>query len=223
MSDGEDQYQEFKDRLIRDGTDRLGLMMSWAFEDDPRRLAFTFARYKFAAKMLAGYDRVLEVGCGDGFASRIVRQTVNELVAIDFDSEFIANAKGNSSNKWSIDYRVHDMMAGPVEGTYDGAYSLDVLEHIDAKDEDVFIGNVARSLTDKGVFIVGMPSLESQTYASALSKEGHVNCKTQNDLTATMQRHFHTVFPFGMNDEVLHTGYGKMAHYLIALCVGPIR
>jgi hypothetical protein len=26
---------------------------------------------------------------------------------------------------------------------------------------------------------------------------------------------------FSMNDEVVHTGFGPMAHYLIALCAGP--
>ena len=65
--------------------------------------------------------------------------------------------------------------------------------------------------------IVGMPSLESQTYASAASRAGHVNCKTGPDLKAVMQRYFHSVFLFSMNDEVVHTGYHKMAHYLIAV------
>ena len=32
-----------------------------------------------------------------------------------------------------------------------------------------------------------------------------------------MERHFHNVFMFAMNDEVVHTGYHKMAHYLFAL------
>ena len=26
---------------------------------------------------------------------------------------------------------------------------------------------------------------------------------------------------FGMNDEIIHTGYLPMAHYLMALCAGP--
>ncbi len=29
------------------------------------------------------------------------------------------------------------------------------------------------------------------------------------------------VFLFSMNDEVVHTGFSKMAHYLLALCVTP--
>ena len=37
------------------------------------------------------------------------------------------------------------------------------------------------------------------------------------DLKKTMQVHFHNVFMFLMNDEVVHTGYHPMAHYIIAL------
>ena len=35
-----------------------------------------------------------------------------------------------------------------------------------------------------------------------------------------MLRYFHDVFMFSMNDEVVHTGFHAMAHYLFALCVG---
>ena len=173
--------------------------------------------------MLSGCRRVLEIGCGDGVATRIVRQMVPEVVAIDFDATFIRDAEGAMSPKWPIEFRVHDIMHAPVEGGFDGAFSLDVMEHIEAADEDVFLANIAASLTTFGTLIVGMPSLESQPYASALSKEGHVNCKRQEDLGAALERHFHKVFTFGMNDEVLHTGYPRMAHYNLAVGVAPRR
>jgi cyclopropane fatty-acyl-phospholipid synthase-like methyltransferase len=174
--------------------------------------------------MLAGCNRVLEVGCADGIATRIVRQVVPTIVAIDFDSAFIENAKERMSVKWPIDFRLHDILTGPVKGApFDGAFSLDVLEHISPNQEDQYLANVTSSLTEFGTFIVGMPSLESQPHASALSKAGHVNCKRQEDLGALLEQHFHRVFTFGMNDEVLHTGYGGMSHYNIAIGVGPRR
>lgn len=224
MSSGEKQYEEFKTRIMRDGADRLGVMTSWAFEDDPKRLTFTFARYKFVAKMFSGVERALEVGCGDGLVSRVVRQHVNSLTAIDFDPAFVDDARQTMSAKWPIDFQLHDIMAQPFpQGGFDAAYALDVLEHIDVNQEDRFLDNIASSLSDFGALIIGMPSLESQAYASALSKLGHVNCKTQKDLSAVMRRHFHKVFSFGMNDEVVHTGYDKMCHYIFALGVAPKR
>jgi 2-polyprenyl-3-methyl-5-hydroxy-6-metoxy-1,4-benzoquinol methylase len=205
---------------IRDkvGIARLGLMNNQIWHEDPRRLLFTLSRYKFVAKMLSGHRNVLEVGCGDGFCSRLVKQEVEHLTVTDFDSLFIADFQTRQVAEWPISAQVLDVLAGPVEGDYDAAYCLDVLEHIPAEREDVFLGNIIAGLAPQATLIVGMPSLESQSYASPPSRAGHINCKTASDLKAVMERHFHHVFLFSMNDEVVHTGYHKMAHYLFALC-----
>jgi 2-polyprenyl-3-methyl-5-hydroxy-6-metoxy-1,4-benzoquinol methylase len=220
---GEAQYREVIAEIRRRGHQKLGYMTSWAYLDDPKRLAFMMSRYKFVAKMLEGASKALEIGCGDGFGTRIVAQSVGSVVATDFDPEFIEDARAVAADRLSIAFRQHDMLSGPVEGGFDGAYSLDVLEHIPAEDEDRFLANIAASLLDDGVAIIGSPSLESQAYASRMSKLGHVNCKSQHDLRRCMERHFTNVFMFGMNDEVIHTGYAKMAHYNLALCVRPRR
>lgn len=222
MSDpkGEPQYQEAI-RLLRErGFERLGLVSSWAYLDDPKRLTFTFARYKFVAKMLGGCSHVLEVGCGDAFFSRVVRQEVERLTAVDLDPAFVEDARARANDRWPVEVKQHDMLQGPLDGTFDGAYSLDVLEHIAPGDEDRFLRNIVASLTPHAVLIVGMPSLQSQAHASAHSKIGHVNCKDQRDLRRVMLTYFHNVFAFSMNDEVVHTGYHAMSHYNLALCCG---
>jgi 2-polyprenyl-3-methyl-5-hydroxy-6-metoxy-1,4-benzoquinol methylase len=214
----EPQYQFCLDIRDREGLTPLGLMSNQVWRDDPKRLLFVLSRYKFVAKMLSGRGRVLEVGCADAFGTRVVRQEVGSVVAVDFDPVFIADARSRADDRWPVDYRVHDMLGGPVEGRFDGAFSMDVLEHIDVKDEDRFIGNIAGSLTPHGVLIIGSPSIQSQAYASPPSKEGHINCKDHQGMRRLMERHFENVFLFSMNDEVVHTGFYPMAHYLIALC-----
>ena len=218
--EGEPQYEEVVAEMRRRGPEKLGLMSGWGWYDDPKRLAFTLSRYKFVSKMLSGLDRVLEVGCGDGFGSRVVAQAVGHLTAVDFDPELLESAVEIASDRYPIEFRRHDMLKGPVAGSFDGLYSMDVLEHIESSDEACFLGNLLAPLEPHGVCIIGTPSLESQAYASKFSKMGHVNCKTQSDLKATMQRYFHNVFMFSMNDEVVHTGYAKMSHYNLALCCG---
>src|SRR5208337_1758608 len=89
------------------------------------------------------------------------------------------------------------------------------LEHIPAAQEDRFVGNMAASLNEHGVIVLGMPSIQSQAYASPQSLAGHVNCKDGKGLKETIERFFHNVFIFSMNDEVVHTGFHAMAHYLI--------
>lgn len=214
----EPQYQALLDHKGQKGSAVLGVMNNQVWHDDPRRLVFTLSRYKFVAKLLSGKKKVLEVGCGDAFASRIVQQEVGALTAIDFDPLFIEDIKSRADPDWPLNCAVHDMLAGPYAGKFDALYSLDVLEHIEQDKEDLFLRNALQSLIPEGVAIVGMPSLESQSYASPQSKEGHVNCKSGNDFKRLMQGYFHNVFMFSMNDEVVHTGYFPMAHYLLAVC-----
>ena len=216
-----------KNTINKYGYQKLGIASSFNWADDPRRMAFSFARYKFVAKMLENKNNVLEVGCADGFASRIVAQSVINLSGLDIVDEHINSAKETMIDKWPINFFYHDMLSGPVSnenggGEFDAAYSLDVLEHIDPNLEDLFIKNIVKSLKPHSQLIIGMPSLESQTYASELSKIGHVNCKTQPDLKKTMEKYFKHVLTFCFNDEVLHTGYHKMAHYNIAVCLEQI-
>jgi len=213
----EPQYQECLDAVAERGFARLGLRGSHSWHDDPRHLLFRLSRYKFVAKMLAGSEHVLEIGCGDAFGTRLVQQEVKKVSATDFDEVFLEDVRARMVDRWRFDVFTHDLLAEPIKGSYDGVFALDVLEHIAPSDEHVFLKNGFSPLTTHGVAIIGMPSLESQVYASPTSRAGHVNCKTMPDLKATMQRYFHNVFMFSMNDEVVHTGYHKTAHYLFAL------
>lgn len=213
--------------LSKYGQQKLGVASSFNWIDDPRRLAFSFARYKFVGKMLENKENVLEVGCADGFASRIVSQAVKKISGLDIVDEHIESARETLCEKWPMTFFAHDMLSGPIPaelggGQFDAAFSMDVLEHIDPSIEDIFLSNIVKSLMPGATMIVGMPSLESQEHASALSKEGHVNCKTQPELRRVMKKYFKHVFMFCFNDEVLHTGYHKMAHYNIAVCAEQI-
>ncbi len=214
----EPQYQ--RQVTLRDtkGLTRLGLTANQVWHDDPRHLLFILARYKFVAKMLSGRRNVLEIGCGDAFGTRLVLQEVEHLTAIDFDPVFIKDVIDRMDHRWKFDCRCHDILERTVKGVFDGAYALDVLEHISQEDEQHFVSNIARSLTEDSVFIIGTPSIQSQMYASAPSRDGHVNCKDHQELKELMQRFFDNVFILSMNDEVVHTGFYPMAHYFFALC-----
>ncbi len=196
---------------------KLGAMVGLGWREDPKRLAFTFSRYKFVAKMLNGCASVLEVGCGDATGSWIVAQHVGHLTAIDKDERLLASPP--KLNDLEIDLACHDIVEKPYRGEYDAAFALDVLEHVHPEHEEAFLANVAHSVKPHGVFIVGMPSLESQAYASGRSKRGHINCKTEEGLRSALAKHCQRVFMFGMNDETLHTGFGPMCHYRLAVGV----
>jgi len=215
----EPQYDLLNQVKEEYGIARFGLMANESWARDPRRLVFMLARYKFVAKLFAGRRNVLEVGCADAFATRIVQQTVGKMTAVDFDPLFLADVRERADNKhWPLSTLQHDMLRGRVPGKFDAAFALDVLEHIEKKDEARFLRNLCASLAPTGIAILGMPSLASQPHASPQSKAGHVNCKDGDEFKRVMEQHFHTVFVFSMNDEVVHTGFYPMAHYLLAVC-----
>jgi 2-polyprenyl-3-methyl-5-hydroxy-6-metoxy-1,4-benzoquinol methylase len=216
----EPQYQVIVEAATKRGVETFGLRSSESWHEDPKHLVFRLARYKFVAKMFSGRKHVLEVGCGDAFGTRIVQAEVGKLTGIDFDPVFIDDVNARMVDRWKFDAKVHDMLDGPVPGEFDGVYALDVLEHIDPAQEKLFLKNSFAPLGKDGAGIIGLPSLESQPYASPQSKAGHVNCKSAPELKKLMQEYFHNVFVFSMNDEVVHTGFHKMANYVFAIGAG---
>lgn len=217
----EPQYQVEVDLRDKQGRASLGVLSGFTWQNDPRRLGFCLSRYKFVAKMLSGKHHVLEVGCGDAFYSRVVKQEVDDLTATDMDALFIEDAiqRGVLAED-GMELRVHNMLDGPVNKSFNAAYALDVIEHIPSTQTDTFLTNISKSLRASGVLIIGSPSLNSQMYASEGSRIGHVNCMEGGQLKMVMDKHFINTFMFSMNDEVLHTGFMGMSHYLFAVGVG---
>jgi len=195
----------------------LGSYSSFSWINDPKHLVFSLSRYKFVSKILRGKKNVLEIGAGDGFKSRIVNSEVGKLDLSDvtLSSKEQYDAYALNKNK----YFIHDFVKKSIKKKYDGIYSLDVIEHIKKKPCDKFIKNIKNSLKNRGVLIIGTPSLSSQKYASKYSKKFHVNCFDKDQLENYLNKYFKNVFTFGMNDEVLHTGYDKMCHYIFAVCI----
>lgn len=226
MSYSEQQYNIFDDYQGRYGLFQLGPMSSFTYHRDPKRLLFVLSRYKFVAKLLSGSEQVLEVGCGDGFGSRLVRQHVGRLVVTDFDDRLIDHIRSQSAppglelvpTLWNPSREI-----GKFGLQFCGAYALDVLEHIPREDEDRFLESLVSVLKPDGCLVLGSPSLESQEYASPESRAGHVNCKTAEGLRELVKKYFKTIHCFSMNDELVHTGFSRMSHYNFVICHSPLR
>lgn len=206
---------------IHDFNMKLGPSAADMYVNDPRMLAFTTSRYKFASKMLEGAETCLEIGSGDGFGAPLVAQSVEKLICTDIDEEMaLANQKRMKVFK-NISFQYHDFRASAFSETVDGAYLIDVIEHVYEEEEDSFLSHIAASLKAHGVCLIGTPNVMAEQYASENARKGHVNLKDFGTLKTLSERYFHNVFMFSMNDEVVHTGFSPMAHFLWALCVAP--
>jgi 2-polyprenyl-3-methyl-5-hydroxy-6-metoxy-1,4-benzoquinol methylase len=193
----------------------LGRYLAYWFEHTPRRALHYSSYYKFAAKMIGRNKRVLDVGCSEGLGTWMLAAECGFARGLDSDEEAIAVAKSN----WPEDraeFLCADFLQTPP-GQWDAVVSFDVIEHIMPENAGRFLERTAANLTRHGVALVGTPSITGQVYASEVSKAGHVNVYSADRLEAEMRRYFGHVFMFGANDEVVHTGYAPMAHYLIAL------
>ena len=204
--------------LTKSSKVHLGHHTSYMYSNNPKQLLFTLSRYKFVAKMFEGFDKVLEIGAGDGFQSSIVKQHVKNLILSDIDIRNVEDYMSSSNEKKKLKYILFDPCKIKSKIQYDGIFALDVLEHINPKMENTFLKNIKASLKKNGSLIIGTPSLQSQKYASYTSRAAHINCKSKSNLKNALKKYFKNVYMFSMNDEVVHTGFDKMSHYNLALC-----
>ena len=199
----------------------LGAPSSYSLTHDPKHLAFVLSRYKFCAKMLEGKKTVMEIGSGDGIGLPIIAQAVGHLYCVDWDERHIASIKKRLSGHFkNVTLQHHDVNVAPPGIMVDAAFSIDVLEHVDPRKEDQFMKNILACLPHEGVLVTGTPNIAASAYASPCSQVQHINLKSMKTLRELMERYFENVFMFGMNDEVLHTGYGPLCHYLWSVAAG---
>jgi len=203
----------------------MGSQTDETWERDPKHILFTLSRYKFVAKMLKHRLRVLEIGCGDGFGTPIVASMVGHVTAIDSDQSLMLDSSNRpASVRKNIEFH-HALISepdifNPKGEPYDGAYCIDVIEHFSLLEQHELIRGVKVLLKLGRPFIIGTPSYQSQIHASPISKREHKGCRTAWEWEVLLQSMFGNVFTFSMNDEVIHTGFEKMANYLFFLCLG---
>ncbi len=203
---------------------RLGPINLESLIKDPKHLAFTLSRYKFAAKMMKECNNIMEIGCGEGIgALMFLRETNADIIAMDFDESQIRYAKEyilpHTENR--VNFTCQDIITKPYKGKkVDGMVCIDVLEHIHPDEQEQFLKNYVSSLNNKGISIIGTPNKDAnKKYGYLRSKKGHINLFNSERLRSTLEKYFTHTFLFSMNDEVVHTGYDKMAHYLIAISI----
>jgi 2-polyprenyl-3-methyl-5-hydroxy-6-metoxy-1,4-benzoquinol methylase len=199
---------------------RFGRYLGYQLARSPRRLLHAHSYYKFAAKMIGRGRRCLDVGCSEGLGTWLLAKECGEAVGIDLDEEAIAVANANWAEEEGVAF-VHAPLQTWASPEHFGAVTcFDVIEHVPPDDADAFLALLASRLDDAGTLIVGTPNITSRPYASEVTNAGHINMYDGDRLREALSRHFRHVFVFAANDEVVHTGFLPMAHYLLALCCG---
>lgn len=195
----------------------LGEYYSFVLKNDIRFLLYSLARYKFAAKLIGAEPKkeVLELGCNEGIGTLMLAESANSVMGVDFDANSISWAK-SSLEKDGLSFKCDNFLGGKY-GSFDAVVSVDVIEHVLPENEKLFFSTILDNLNDDGFCIVGTPNVSASKFASKDSEEGHVNLFSAQRLKELFLQGFKNVFIFGMNDEVVHTGFYEMCHYLFVL------
>ena len=199
---------------------KLGPIISYSLLHDPIHMAFVLSRYKFISRILTGKNKVLEVGCGDAFGTPIVAQFVKHLTAYEIDPRYVEDNKRRLAQIKNIKYELFNICDQAPTEKFDAIYSVDVIEHLDKKLTKYFVENAVKGLATNGVYMVGTPNINANLYASVQSRIQHINLFSHKRLRVLLERYFENVFMFSMNDEVVHTGFAPMAHYIWGMGVG---
>lgn len=217
MSKEKELWYETTPNYDKEQTVQFGPYFSTYFRTDPKHLAFTLSRYKFIAKMAQKKGSIIELGCSEGLGTALLKENATRVLGVDFDHRTIKWAKGHHADE-IVSFVESDILDSNF-GIFDTVVSLDVIEHIYPENEHLFVRTVINNLADNGIAIIGTPNITAEKYASR--NDQHVNLFDSERLESLFKTVFHNVFSFGMNDEVIHTGFSPMCHYLFVVCANP--
>ena len=121
----------------------------------------------------------------------------------------------------NVDFVVGDLFELETSEKFDVVVNLDVIEHMPLEQGREFVAVMSRHMKAAGMLVIGTPSIYSYEYQSPLSKASHIKCYDQDELVSLVDEYFGRTLAFSMNDEVVHTGFSKMAWYYFVLAFLP--
>ncbi len=147
------------------------------------------ARYAFAAQFCKG-RRVLDVACGEGYGSLLLRRAgAASVLGVDISSDAIAAASARFTEP-AIRYVVGDAMSLSSvlkdEAPFDVIVSFEALEHV--ADADRFLAEIAAARPPGGIVIISAPQ-EAGPPGQASANPFHARTMTFEEFQEVTCRH----------------------------------
>ncbi len=124
-------------------------------------IRFTILRPKLLSVMdllLPDEGRILDVGCGFGLFAAYFGQTEpgRRIVGVDPNARRIDLARHVAKELGLLrhEFRVGDVRDAALEGTFQGAYVLDVMHHIPAGEQEAVLAHMRDLLVPGGVLLI---------------------------------------------------------------------
>lgn len=189
------------------------------FMKSPMMFGIKLARYKFSAKMLSCQDIVLDLGCGNGYGAFFFSHFAKRVFGVDIaiDAKKLS-AKWARENIEFLNGDINDLPPAVLSQAFDSIVSLDVIEHLPKENGVAMVRQSRDILNERGLLILGAPSTHSRKYRSQQSKDQHLYEYDPEELREICEKFFPRTLLFTMNDEMVHTGFSKLAWYFFILC-----
>jgi 2-polyprenyl-3-methyl-5-hydroxy-6-metoxy-1,4-benzoquinol methylase len=143
------------------------------------------ARYDFAKQFVKG-KRVLDLGCGEGYGSRMLSEVAKSVVGVDISAEAVEHAKAAYGSD-GLAFQAGDAGKLPFsEGEFDAVVCFEVIEHI--RNPELLLKEVARVLSGKGIFVASTPN--GGVKVSSQPNRYHVKEYTLREFEGMLADHF---------------------------------
>lgn len=144
-------------------------------------------RYTFARERVTG--RVLDVACGVGYGTFILRGVSESVVGVDVSADAIAEAKQHHQRPGIVFHlgQLATLPGGPAE--FDAAVCLETIEHL--ADPVAFLAELHHRLKPGGRLIVSAPNtLQHKRGVPPQPNEYHLSEPTYAELSEWLAPHF---------------------------------
>lgn len=114
-------------------------------------------RFNQILNLIGSGQKVLDVGCGDGFIMKKIKKAGNTVEGIEISSPAIKKARSRG-------FVVHDISltsnwSKKISKKFDVVFAGEIIEHI--FDTDKFLINISRVLKPKGKLVITTPNIAS--------------------------------------------------------------
>lgn len=140
------------------------------------------ARYHLAAQLATG-ARVLDVGCGVGYGTRLLAEAgAREIIAFDLSAAAIAHARQAYAHP-AISFQEGNATDFAFEGAFDLVTCFELIEHVD--DQEAVFRCIAAALKPDGVLVMSTPRALAEKRTSF-----HTTEYSELAFRAAIARHF---------------------------------
>jgi methionine biosynthesis protein MetW len=115
-----------------------------------------FERVDKIISLVGQGGKVLDIGCGDGQISKIIKEN-NEVFGIEISDIARQKAKDNGINVLDLDLNLN--WSDGLEESFDVVVAGEIIEHI--FDTDKFLQNIHKVLKEDGYLVLSTPNIAS--------------------------------------------------------------